>query len=132
MNWSWVDSNAAAIWQYTWQNALLGIVPALLGLAVSVPLGIAAARWRWFYPPALAVVNVIYAVPALALFIALIPALGLTSTTVIVALALFSLCIARPGPHRPAATGGRLCSLPGEPIPRPPWRHPRTLPRQEA
>ena len=107
MNWSWVGSNGAATWQYTWQNAVLGILPALLGLAISVPLGIAATRWRWFYPPALAVVNVIYAVPALALFIALIPAFGLTNTTVIIALTLFSLCVILPN-----VTGG-LRSVPG-------------------
>ena len=55
-----------------------------------------AARWRWFYPPALAVVNVIYAIPSLALFIALIPAFGLTDTTVIIALTVFSLCVILP------------------------------------
>ncbi len=101
MSWSWITANAAAIWEFTWQNIILGIVPALLGLTVSVPLGIAAARWRWFYPPVLAVVNIIYAVPALALFIALIPTFGLTSTTVIIALALFSVCVILPN-----VTGG--------------------------
>jgi osmoprotectant transport system permease protein len=44
----------------------------------------------------LAVVNVIYAVPALALFIALIPAFGLTDTNVIIALTAFSLCVITP------------------------------------
>jgi osmoprotectant transport system permease protein len=93
MNWSWVASNGTAIWQYTWQNAELGIVPALIGLAISIPLGIAT-------------VNIIYAIPAHALFIALIPAFGLTSTTVIVALTLFSLCVIVPN-----VTGG-LRSVP--------------------
>jgi osmoprotectant transport system permease protein len=106
VNWSWVASNGPAIWQYTWQNAELGIVPALIGLAISIPLGIIAARWRWFYPPVLAVVNVIYAIPALALFIALIPTFGLTDTTVIVALTAFSLCVIVPN-----VTGG-LRSVP--------------------
>jgi osmoprotectant transport system permease protein len=106
MNWSWVGSNAAAIWQYTWQSADLGILPALFGLAISVPLGIAATRWQWFYPPALAVVNIIYAIPALALFIVLIPAFGLTDTTVIIALTVYSLCVILPN-----VTGG-LRSVP--------------------
>jgi osmoprotectant transport system permease protein len=107
MNWSWVGSNAATIWQYTWQNAILGILPALLGLAISVPLGIAATRWRWFDPPALAAVNVIYAIPSLALFVVLIPAFGLTDTTVIIALTVYSLCVILPN-----VTGG-LQSVPG-------------------
>ena len=72
------------------------MLSALYGLIISLPLGIIAARWRWFYPPMLTVVNVIYAVPSLALFIALIPAFGLTDTTVIIALTVFSLCVILP------------------------------------
>ena len=114
MMWSWIPSNGALIWQLTKENAYLGVVSALIGLVISLPLGIVAARWRWFYPPTLTVVNVIYAIPALALFIALIPSLGLTDTNVIVALTLFSLCVivpnvvaglrAVPEPVRQAAT----------------------------
>jgi osmoprotectant transport system permease protein len=94
--WSWIPSNGSMIWQLTYDNAYLGIVPALIGLVISLPLGILASRWRWFYPPALAVVNILYAVPSLALFIALIPAFGLTDTTVVIALTVFSLCVILP------------------------------------
>lgn len=96
MEWSWIPGNGGQIWQLTYQNAYLGIVPALIGLVISLPLGIVAARWRWVQPPVLTVVNVIYAVPALALFIALIPAFGLTDTNVIIALTAFSLCVITP------------------------------------
>jgi len=96
MMWSWVSSNGPLIWQLTRENAYLGVVPALIGLVISLPLGIIAARWRWFYPPALAVVTILYAVPSLALFIALIPTFGLTDTTVIIALTVFSLCVILP------------------------------------
>ena len=96
MMWSWIPDNGALIWQLTKENIIIGVIPPLIGLAISLPLGIIAARWRWFYPPTLTVVNVIYAIPALALFIALIPALGLTDTNVIVALTLFSLCVIVP------------------------------------
>jgi osmoprotectant transport system permease protein len=96
MMWSWIPANGSLIWQLTRENIYIGVVPALYGLAISLPLGIVAARWRWFYPPVLTLVNVIYAIPALALFIALIPSLGLTDTNVIVALTLFSLCVIVP------------------------------------
>jgi osmoprotectant transport system permease protein len=96
MMWSWVSGNGPLIWQLTRENAYLGVVPALIGLVISLPLGIVAARWRWFYPPVLAAVNILYAVPSLALFIALIPAFGLTDTTVIIALTVFSLCVILP------------------------------------
>jgi osmoprotectant transport system permease protein len=96
MIWSWIPSNGSLIWHLTWENLKLGVLPALIGLVISLPLGIIAARWRWFYPPLLAVVNIVYAVPSLALFIALIPAFGLTDTTVIIALTVFSLCVILP------------------------------------
>jgi osmoprotectant transport system permease protein len=94
--WSWIGDNAALIRHLTWENAKLGVLPALYGLIISLPLGVIAARWRWFYPPVLTVINIVYAVPSLALFIALIPAFGLTDTTVIIALTAFSLCVILP------------------------------------
>ncbi len=96
MMWSWIPDNWSLIWQLTRENAYLGVVPALIGLVISLPIGIVAARWRWLYPPVLTVVNIAYAVPSLALFIALIPAFGLTDTTVIIALTVFSLCVILP------------------------------------
>jgi osmoprotectant transport system permease protein len=96
MNWSWVSSNGSQIWTLTWANAKLGVIPALIGLVISLPLGVVAARWRWVFPPVLAVINVLYAIPSLALFIALIPAFGLTDTTVEIALTVFSLCVILP------------------------------------
>jgi osmoprotectant transport system permease protein len=96
MMWSWIPSNWSLIWQLTRANIFLGVVSPLIGLVISVPLGIVAARWRWFWPPVLTVINVIYAIPALALFIALIPAYGLTNTPVVIALTAYSLCIIVP------------------------------------
>jgi osmoprotectant transport system permease protein len=96
MMWSWIPSNGAMIWQETYETAYLGVVSALIGLVISLPLGVVAARWRWVRPPVLTIVNVIYAIPALALFIALIPSLGLTDTNVIVALTAYSLCVITP------------------------------------
>ena len=114
MMWSWIPGNWSLIWQLTRANAFLGVVSSLIGLGISLPLGVAAARWRWFWSPTLVVITVIYAVPALALFIALIPAYGLTNTPVVIALTAYSLCIilpnvvaglrAVPAPVRQAAT----------------------------
>jgi osmoprotectant transport system permease protein len=62
----------------------------------------------------LLVINVIYAIPALALFIVLIPTYGLTNTPVVIAMTAYSLCVivpnvvaglrAVPAPVRQAAT----------------------------
>jgi osmoprotectant transport system permease protein len=89
MDWSQVPT-------LTWESAKLGILPALFGLIISVPLGIICVRWRWLYPPVLSTTSILYALPSLALFIVLIPYTGLTDTTVIIPLTLFSLCILVP------------------------------------
>jgi osmoprotectant transport system permease protein len=96
MDWSWIPANAGAIGHYTLQNLYLGVVPALVGLAISLPLGIACVRWGWLYPPVLSAASVLYALPSLALFVVLIPTTGLTNTTVIIVLTLFSLCVIVP------------------------------------
>jgi osmoprotectant transport system permease protein len=96
MQWSWIPANSSQIWQLTWENAKLGVLPAFYGLIISLPLGIVCARLRWFYPPVLSVVTVIYAIPSLGLWIALIPYYGLTDTTVIIGLTAYSLCVIVP------------------------------------
>jgi osmoprotectant transport system permease protein len=96
MDWSWIPGNTSLILQSTWENAFLGVLPALIGLVISVPLGIVCARWRWFYPPVLSATSVVYALPSLALFMVLIPYTGLTDTTVIIPLSLFSLSVLVP------------------------------------
>jgi osmoprotectant transport system permease protein len=96
MAWSWIADNLGLIWQLARQNAYIGIVSAITGLVIAVPLGIASARWRWLYPPVLSAANVIYALPSLALFVALIDYTGLSDTTVIIPLTLYSLVVILP------------------------------------
>jgi osmoprotectant transport system permease protein len=96
MTWSWIPANASLIWQLARENLYLGLIPALAGLVISVPLGILAAHWRWLYPPTLTVVSALYAIPSLAFFVVLIPAFGLTDTVVIIPLTVFSLCVIVP------------------------------------
>jgi osmoprotectant transport system permease protein len=88
--------NWPQVWSYTLANALLGVAPALIGLAIALPAGVACARYRWLYPPVLSVANAVYAIPSLALFVVLIDYTGLSNTTVIIPLTLFSLCILIP------------------------------------
>jgi len=89
MDWSQVPT-------LIWESAKLGILPAVFGLIISVPLGIVCVRFRWLYGPVLSTTSVLYALPSLALFIVLIPYTALTDTTVIIPLTLFSLCVLVP------------------------------------
>ena len=94
--WTWISTNAATIRQLTLENAFLGLVPALVGLAIAVPVGVLCARFSWLYPPVLSVTSAMYALPSLALFVVLIPYTGLSNLTVIIPLTLFSLCVLVP------------------------------------
>jgi osmoprotectant transport system permease protein len=78
------------------EHVQLSVAPVLLGLAVALPLGVAAARWPRWYPAVLTGVNVLYALPSLALFFLLLPYTGFSPWTAIIPLALYTLAILVP------------------------------------
>jgi osmoprotectant transport system permease protein len=88
---SWAFGNISMLAHLTGQHAYLALVPVLAGLAVSLPLGVVCVRFGWLYPPVLGLTSVLYALPALALFVALIAYTGLTDTTVMIPLGVYSL-----------------------------------------
>jgi osmoprotectant transport system permease protein len=96
MQWSWIPQNWTLVWQYTLANAYLGLVPPLIGLVISIPLGIACVARRWLYPPLLSLTSALYALPSLALFVVLIAYTGLGDVTVMIPLTLYSLCVLLP------------------------------------
>ncbi len=96
MDWGWITTNASLIAHLTGQHLYLALMPVLVGTIIAVPLGIACVRWGWAYPPVLSATSVLYALPSLALFVALIAVTGLTDTTVIIALTVYSLSVLVP------------------------------------
>jgi osmoprotectant transport system permease protein len=78
-------------------HAVMALAPVLLGLIIALPVGLASARWRVLYQPTVGVVNVVYSLPSLAVFIVLIPVTGLAErATVIVPLTFYSLAVLIP------------------------------------
>ncbi|MFB6278044.1 MAG: glycine betaine ABC transporter substrate-binding protein [Salinibacter sp.] len=71
----------------------LTLVSISLGLAIlfGIPLGIVAAKRRVLGPGILAIVGIIYTIPALALLAIMVPPLGLGRVPAVTALALYSL-----------------------------------------
>lgn len=79
----------SALLQHVWITA----VSVLLGLLIAFPLALLARRYRrleWFV---VGTTTAIYTIPSLALFALLLPWLGITPTTVVVGLVLYSLTI---------------------------------------
>ncbi|MBI2894365.1 MAG: ABC transporter permease subunit [Deltaproteobacteria bacterium] len=61
---------------YLTAHLQLALVALLVGIAVSVPLGVLAARVRWLEQPVLGVASVIQTIPSLALLAAMVPLLA--------------------------------------------------------
>jgi osmoprotectant transport system permease protein len=86
--------NWDVIWHYTLQHARYTVLAVGLGLALSLPLSYLGARRPTTYPVLLTVTNILYAIPALALFVMLSPWLGFTNDkAIVVAMTLYTLVI---------------------------------------
>lgn len=82
---------AARIWQRTLEHlALVGIALGA-AIAIAIPLGIAAARLPRFGNAILGFVGILQTIPSLALFVILIPLLGIGFVPTIAALFVYSL-----------------------------------------
>jgi osmoprotectant transport system permease protein len=77
----------------TIQHLWLTVVSVLVGLVVAVPLALLARRSPRIESGVVGATTIIYTIPSLALFSLLLPFTGLSPTTVIIGLALYSLTI---------------------------------------
>jgi osmoprotectant transport system permease protein len=62
-------------------------------LAIALPLGLLVNRFRWLAVPIVGTLGILYTIPSLALIILLIPAFGLGSKPVIIALIIYAQII---------------------------------------
>lgn len=89
----YVSSRAGLILSSLGQHVTLTVVSVSIGLLLALPLGLFAFR----FPTARAFVlggsTVLYTIPSLAMFSLLLPFTGLSATTVVVGLVLYSLTI---------------------------------------
>jgi osmoprotectant transport system permease protein len=80
------------LWQHTW----LSVLPVILGLLVSLPLGWLARRYRWVYPPVVSVTGLLYTIPSIALFVLMPTLLGtriLDPLNVVIALTIYTVAL---------------------------------------
>ena len=93
VDWAWVRSHRELVFELLREHVELTVVAVVLGLALSLPLALAARRWRRLYPPVLVATGILYTIPSLALFALLVPWTGLSRTTALVALVSYTLLI---------------------------------------
>jgi len=89
----WVMNNLDEIAQRLGEHVVMVVVSVVIGFMVSFALAIVARQVPRSYGLILAVTGTLYAIPSLALFVLLIPITGLSLTTGIVALVLYTLLI---------------------------------------
>jgi osmoprotectant transport system permease protein len=93
LRWDWLGRNLDVVLSDLQQHIEITLASLALGALIAFPVGLIAYRWRRSYPPILAITQVLYTIPSLALFVLLINAVGLGTEPVIIGLAIYSLVI---------------------------------------
>jgi osmoprotectant transport system permease protein len=75
------------------QHLKIVVVSVLLGLVIAFPLALLARRYRKLEWGVVGATTAVYTIPSLALFSLLVPWTGLSETTVVIGLALYSLTV---------------------------------------
>jgi osmoprotectant transport system permease protein len=93
--WRYFRADQSEILHWLWTTVWLAALPVVVGLIVSLPVGWAASRYRWTYPPLVTVAGLLYTIPSIVLFLVL-P--GILHTGILdpvnVAVALTLYCVA--------------------------------------
>ena len=89
----YLTSRSDTIVEATVQHVTLTVVSVAVGLVLALPLGVLAFRSPRARSLVLGTATALYTIPSLAMFSLLLPITGLTATTVVVGLVLYSLTI---------------------------------------
>jgi osmoprotectant transport system permease protein len=93
LDWSWIAEHLPQIAARTGQHIQLAGIALLLGFAISFGLALIALRWRRSYTFISGISGILYTIPSLALFGALITITGFSIVTVEVPLIAYTLVI---------------------------------------
>lgn len=93
IDWSWVIDNHAMIGDLLWQHARMVLLALLFGSLLTAGLLAVTLRWPVTAQPLITLCGVLFTIPSLALFILLLPFTGLSLTTSLIGLTLYSLLI---------------------------------------
>ncbi|MCI1673024.1 MAG: ABC transporter permease [Bifidobacterium tibiigranuli] len=93
---AWILDNLPMIGELTISHLFYTLLPTVIGLVVSIPLGGVAYRYRKLYGVIVNISSVLYTVPSLALFVLLPKILGtriLDPLNVVIALTVYSVAL---------------------------------------
>jgi osmoprotectant transport system permease protein len=81
INWDWLSTHVPYVLGALEDHVQLTVIAVVVGLLISLPLGVLAHRYVYLRAPVLGVFGGFYTIPSLALFAALVPYTGLSGTT---------------------------------------------------
>ncbi|MBB5083511.1 ABC transporter permease [Nonomuraea sp. NPDC050547] len=93
---NWDTGRVGSISNLLSDHLVMSLVPIVAALVLSLPLGLACVRFRWLYQPTSGLMNILYALPSLPIFMLLISVTGLSQTTVIIPLTFYAMAVLIP------------------------------------
>ncbi len=96
LDWAWIQRNLAMIGSLLVEHIILSVLPVLIALVISLPLGFLVFKTKRVANVILAFLGVIYSIPSLALFVMMPLILGtkiLNPVNIVAALAIYSIAL---------------------------------------
>ncbi len=94
--WDYFRHNQHQVLVWLGYHTWLSVLPVVIALAISLPLGWLANRYRWSYPPIIGLFGILYTIPSLAVFVALPGLLHtriLDTINIVVALTIYTVAL---------------------------------------
>ncbi|MBT2400913.1 ABC transporter permease [Streptomyces sp. ISL-100] len=93
VEWAWISDHASDLAALTVSHLQAALTAVALGLLISLPLAVVAHRVRPLRGLLLGLSNVLFTIPSIAIFVLLLPVTGLTRTTTVVGLTVYTLVV---------------------------------------
>lgn len=93
VDWGWVAAHLDDVWERTVEHVLLTGLAVGIGFVISIGLSLIIVRSRKAFGPVTWTAGVLYTIPSLALFAALVPFTGLSVLTAEIGLVSYTLLI---------------------------------------
>lgn len=92
-DWEWIQRNGDTVLEQGIEHVTLTVMAVTIGFVIAFPLAVLVSRRRAFQTPVLQVTGILFTIPSLALFVGLVPLTGLSTTTALIPLTLYTLLI---------------------------------------
>jgi osmoprotectant transport system permease protein len=93
MDWAWIGSHLADIQEKLVEHVTFTVLALFFGAVIAFPLALIATRYPRLYSPILGITGIMFTIPSIALFLLLLPFTGLSRTTCIIGLTIYTLLI---------------------------------------